>query len=341
MNLKAMALTRYSNCVNGLCKVLTQKDEPGLADLATVILLTFFEMMDSDTNNWQTHLQGAKDIFERIFSAGVRMTISKDANETAIRDFLVSALGYLDVAASASSAQTTQLQGAYWDQVGGGWQYNLGVPSLHSTLPNSAPEDDNLSKIRAVWSELMTIISDVGRYASQDTKDKDSTRLQIDHQSLEKRLRDWQDSVPDIFNHLGEDSPYDAAAVEGANCVISYLQATIIYFHQVSGTTEQNTDLMTGAIDIILNNFQRFGKGVSQMGMLWAFFIAGTEARDQLRQQYVRSRMQAMLCFGMGNVKRALQLLELVWLRRASADISMETRWFSIQKELQWSLLLP
>lgn len=341
-NLKAMALSRYSRCVHSLREGLSKNTPPKLADLATVLLLTFFEMMDSDTNNWQTHLKGAKDLFEKLFSVqtGLVAGSEKGKHTEAVRNFLISALAYLDVAAAASTAQTTQLSGAYWDTVGGGWQYNLGVPSLNAALEGRVPEDDNLSDIRQAWSKLMTIQSEVGLLATEIDAGAGSQACQATRDRLMLGLQAWRNNLPAIFSHLDDEqtSLYDANSIEGASCVVCYEQATIIYFHQVAGTNIGN-QLLEQSVDRILQIFVTYGHGVSQMGMLWALFIAGTETGDLQRQEFVRSRMQNMLSFGLGNVKRALQLLELVWLRRFQGG--QDVRWFVIQKELQWTLLLP
>lgn len=344
INLKEMALLRYSESVVTLRETLVQRPTPHLADLATVLLLTFFEMMDSDTNNWQTHLKGAKDIFEKLFSVETdRPAPSKQSKKSeAMRNFLISALGYLDVAAAASTAQPTQIPGNYWDTVGGGWQYNLGVPSLNAILEGRTPEDDHLGDIRQSWSTLMTIQSDVGLFATDIEKglsDADHARR---HQQIAGRLLTWRHLLPDIFSHLDDASTpsYNADSIEGASCVVCYEQATLIYFHQVSGTNNiDSAPFLSTTIDSILCTFQKYGRGVSQMGMLWALFIAGTETADLSRQEYVRGRMQNMLSFGLGNVKRALQLLELVWIRRRQGV--GDVRWFAIGRELQWTLLLP
>lgn len=341
-NLKAMALSRYSESVVTLRTTLLKKEMPHLADLATVLLLTFFEMMDSDTNNWQTHLKGAKEIFERLFSVDTSGQVLRDEGRKneAVRNFLISALGYLDVAAAASTAQPTQIPGNYWDTVGGGWQFNLGVPSLNAILEGRVPEDDNLGDIRRAWSTLMTIQSDVGLLASDIEKGLSASDRNRRHQQLAGRLLTWRHLLPDIFNHLDDSTTtsFNADSIEGASCVVCYEQATMIYFHQVSGTNHLSP-FLSSTIDCILRTFQKYGHGVSQMGMLWALFIAGTATTDLQRQMYVRGKMQNMLSFGLGNVKRALQLLELVWLRRR--DGSDDVRWFMIQRELQWTLLLP
>lgn len=342
VNLKAMAISRYSRCVHSLREVFMSDRPPKLADLATVLLLTFFEMMDSDTNNWQTHLRGAKDVFERLFNVSTASPPVSSVTDKchAVRNFLISALAYLDVAGAASTAQTTQLEGAYWDRVGGGWQYNLGVPSLNALLENRAAEDDNLDDIRRVWSEMMTIQADVGLFAMEIERGTPQAEQDRHLAQIFDRMGSWRAGLPDIFFHLEDETTdrYHADSIEGASCVVCYEQATIIYFNQVAGTNQHNP-CMDVAIDKILRTFVRYGRGVSQMGMLWALFIAGTETTDLLRQDFVRNRMQNMLSFGLGNVKRALQLLELVWLRRRQQD--PEVRWFMIQRELQWTLLLP
>lgn len=163
----------------------------------------------------------------------------------------------------------------------------------------------------------MTIQSDIGLFATdleQGLSEEDRSRR---HQQIAGRLLTWRHLLPDIFNHLDDENTtsYHPNSIEGASCVICYEQANLSSFHQISGTNDASASpLLNNMVDGILHIFQKYGRGVRQMGMLWALFIAGTETADLTRQDYVRGRMQNMLSFGMGNVKRALQLLELVWL---------------------------
>lgn len=340
---KSIAISRYSSSVLNLRQELTEETPPRLADLATVLLLIFFEVMDSQMENWHTHLRGAKNIFERLFAVSIpqqqrRTMVCK--HDEALRSFLISTLAYLDVAAAASCAGPTEIKGPYWDRVGGGWQYNLGVPSLNALLSGRVLEDECLAGIRKSWSKLMHIQSDVGQLSDDIRHGLDSMGQKASRENLSARLEHWHRTLPPIFAHTEDKGGllYDAECLEGASCIISYEQAIIVYLHQVLGTDRSTLELEKN-MDIIVKTFRKYGRGVSQMGMLWALFIVGTETTSVHRQEYIRLKLQGMLSFGMGNIKRTLDLLDIIWQRRRNA--CGEVRWFVVLRELQWSLLIP
>ncbi|BFZ57549.1 hypothetical protein PYCC9005_004601 [Savitreella phatthalungensis] len=361
--LRAGALQKYNSTVTSLRRTLMNDTKPRLAHLATILLLAFYEMMDSgSTSGWLLHLKGARDVFERLFSASTGAA-ADDPNFTLAKDFLISCLTYLDMAAAVSTAQPTLIRGDYWQKVGGGWQYNLGVPSAGA----QSPSEGRLEMLRQTWSQLMLIQSDVGGLNAAIERGALSA-AQSRRNDLEGRFADWQRTLPDIYHDM---VGLEADVVEGASCVLAYAAATFVYFHQICGSPFQVlTDTLpniliapeicpgmtlderiSAAIAYILANFERFGKGSNGFGMLWAFFVAGTALEDAARQSYVDGKLGDMTAFGFGNVERARELLQIVWRRRAQnrnrlglpIELSglLEDRWWKVQEELGRPIFLP
>ena len=362
--LRATAIQKYSGTVNSLRQTLSV-ERPKLAHLATILLLAFYEMMDSgSTAGWRLHLRGARDVFERLFAADT-LQPRNDPHFAAAKDFLISCLTYLDMAAAVSTGQPTLIRGNYWDKVGGGWQYNLGNPSV---LPESA-EDARLEETRDAWSRLMLIQSDIGGLnVALESGDLHESEVRREH--VQSELEGWQRNLPELFTELGGPG-VDADVVEGASCVLVYAAATFIYYHQVIGTfvtpddsvvvglyiAPETAPLLTvsqrlhAATDFILANFERFGRGSNGFGMLWAFFIAGTATVDPVKQSYVSDKLSAMTAYGFGNVSTALELLRTVWGRRrknlssgwqADLDVALlEERWWKVQEETGRPVFLP
>lgn len=93
-------------------------------------------MMDSQHHNWAVHLKGAREIYRILFYPNANDSTKEaqrqaDANHP-LRPFLVSLLSYLDVAGACATSDGTVVEGSYWADNGGGWEFNLGTPSLSS-----------------------------------------------------------------------------------------------------------------------------------------------------------------------------------------------------------------
>ncbi|OJD19292.1 hypothetical protein AJ78_00741 [Emergomyces pasteurianus Ep9510] len=349
------AMRIYGKAVQSLRQTL--RVEPAqwqLTDLATCLLLCFFEMMDSETGNWKVHLLGIRDLFEAMMqpiqpipTSAISATTSETRPETpelSLKRFLISLTAYLDVAGAVCSSEGTVIEGPYWESHGGGWQYNLGVSG---SLPEDSCNAAVLSALRRHWSLLMCIQTDISSFASAKRRGMPIEEQKATLANLETRLALWRSMVPECFSMIDsslEDNVKtrgNAELLEGTACVEAYEKATIIYLYMVSIAGERvprtSPPHVRAASKRVITLFRDFGRGVGQLGMLWALYIAALEANDPLEQDFLRETFTGMKRFGFKNITKALVILENAWLhKRAFAEYD----WIKAP-HLETSLLLP
>jgi hypothetical protein len=84
----------------------------------------------------ESSLLGASQIYETLLcpetatGSGPLGHNENYENKSPIKHFLVSLLAYLDAAGACSTGRETLVSGDYWETHGGGWEYNLGVPTI-------------------------------------------------------------------------------------------------------------------------------------------------------------------------------------------------------------------
>ncbi|KKZ63356.1 hypothetical protein EMCG_02357 [[Emmonsia] crescens] len=349
------AMGMYGKAVQSLRQTL--RVGPGhwqLTDLATCLLLCFFEMMDSETGNWKIHLRGIRDLFQSMMqpiqpvpTSAISTPTSDmrpEAPELSLKRFLISLTAYLDVAGAVSSSEGTVIEGPYWESHGGGWQYNLGVSG---SLPEDSRNASVLSALRRHWSLLMCIQADISSFASAKRKGMSIEDQKATRASLETRLAMWRSMVPECFSMIDSSlgdvvkNHGNAELLEGTACVEAYEKATIIYLYMVSVAGERvprtSPPYITAASKRVITLFRDFGRGVGQLGMLWALYIAALETKDPAEQELLREIFIGMTRFGFKNITKALVILENAWLhKRAFAQYE----WIQAP-HLETSLLLP
>ncbi|PVH82288.1 hypothetical protein DL98DRAFT_570551 [Cadophora sp. DSE1049] len=323
------AMTMYGSIIRNVRdRSTTSSSKLGLPDMATSLLLCLFEMMDSRTDGWKVHLLGASNIYNLLFSpdssAGDNSTYDDDGDlETThpVRRFLVSLLAYLDVAGSCATGSRTLVRGDYWESHGGGWEYNLGVPSFSHNLNDNG----TLGQIRQSWSRLMSIQADISNFAQTKRQGMSKGRHEITRHDLESRLVRWRLNAPNCFASFAEREDVDTGdeewyLQEAMGFVEAYEKATIIYLHKVCTTGQarpaSTANQIQGAVRRILVLAEKYCTGVVQLGMPWALFMAGTEVNSPSEQEFVRQKFVDMARFGMMNARKALDALECTWLER-------------------------
>ena len=268
-------------------------------------------MMDSQPNGWKVHLLGASNIYKLLFcpdsSAGDFSAYDdEDDIETMhpIRRFLVSLLAYLDVAGSCATGSTTLISGDYWESHGGGWEYNLGVPSFSQYLNDNG----TLGQIRQSWSRLMSIQADISSFAGMKRQGMPKRRHELTRHDLESRLVRWRLNSPSCFisftaRAVDEDCDEEWYLQEAMGFVEAYEQATIIYLHKVCSTGQSRPDTASQQIHIAVQRIlvlaAKYCTGVVQLGMPWALFMAGTVVNSPSEQQFVRAKFVDMARFGL------------------------------------------
>ncbi|KAL4786991.1 fungal-specific transcription factor domain-containing protein [Aspergillus varians] len=318
-----------------------------LPDFATCLLLALFEMMDSQHHNWVIHLKGAREIYRFMFYPSDNP--SHEAQRLAemnhpLRQFLVSLLSYLDVAGACATSEGTVVEGSYWRTLGGGWEYNLGIPSL------SEQSTDNglLRELRQCWSLMMEIQAAISSFG----KAKQAGWMALEQQNLVyrdllQRLVEWRLGAPDCFQKLGnlDDeslSQYPHQEIlEYVGCIEAYEKATHIYLHKIAGVARPDLQpqkvLLVALSTRILSLIAKLAKDVGRLAVLWPLFIAGREAQDERDHKFVRQTMLDMQRYGFKNVEKGLEELERAWFKQRA----FPEGWIDTIDDVRTSILLP
>ncbi|KAG8409794.1 hypothetical protein J3458_018876 [Metarhizium acridum] len=325
------AMKAYGNVVTQLRDTVAfNQGHPTLELLATTLLLCMFEKMSSNDASWRIHLAGAAQIFQSLYSPRVGppssptkssgMELSGVSHTLPLRRFLVSLMAYLDVAASLATGDGPLIQGDYWETFGGGWEYNMGVPSFAKVR---SPTDRTMAQIRQSWSRIMSIQTDISKFVKMEKEGLTQHQRDMYYNDLSYRLRNWQVSAPDIYLRLHQlDSmPSDATLEEfetltAASCIQVYSLACAVHLETVKTRRIGNaaTDpTVAASVSRILTLIIGFQSGINQLAVLWPLLTAGIATVDPGQQQSIRERLTAMRGFGFKHVSRLLDTLEYAW----------------------------
>ncbi|CAI7605052.1 unnamed protein product [Penicillium glandicola] len=342
------AMAKYGVVVKGFrARYSDPSQQLGLTDFATCLLLSLFEMMDSQHNNWAVHLKGAREIYNLLFypqSGDPEREVQRVAETNhPLRPFLVSLLSYLDVAGACAAPGGTVVEGNYWKTMGGGWEYNLGTPSLLSTVP----DNPRLAELREAWSSLMEVQASISTFASDKKTWMTVDQSDAMYKDIFNQLVVWRAMTPpclQLLTDLDDESlaqyPYPDV-LEYAGCIEAYEKATFVHLLQVAGAGRAGwindwtyMDMLVSRIILLV---YKLSKDVGQLAVLWPLFIAGQETRSECEQKYVRKTIQDLKRFGFRNVDKALEILEGVWFKRRS----FPGVWIQTLEEVQTNILLP
>ncbi|KID98203.1 Zn(2)-C6 fungal-type DNA-binding domain protein, partial [Metarhizium majus ARSEF 297] len=311
------AVKAYGNVVTQLRDTVAfNQGHPTLELLATTLLLCMFEKISSNDASWRIHLAGAAQIFQSLYSPRVGppssptakssgMDLSSVSHTLPLRRFLVSLMAYLDVAASLATGDGPLIQGDYWETFGGGWEYNMGVPSFATVR---SPTDRTMAQIRQSWSRIMSIQTDISKFVKMERGGLPQHQKDMYYNDLSYRLRNWQESAPDIYLRLHQlDSmPADATPEEfetltAASCIQIYSLSCAVHLETVKARRIGNaaTDpTVAAAVSRILTLILGFQSGINQLAVLWPLLTAGIATVDPGQQQSIRERLAAMRGFG-------------------------------------------
>lgn len=311
------AMKAYGNVVTQLRDTVTfNQGQPTLELLATTLLLCMFEKMSANDASWKIHLVGAAQIFQSLYSPRVghpstptgsnsNMELSGVAHTLPLRRFLVSLMAYLDVAASLATGQGPLIQGDYWETFGGGWEYNMGVPSFAQAR---SPADRTMAQIRQSWSRIMSIQTDISKFVKIEREGLAQHQRDMYYNDLSYRLRNWQASAPDIYLRLEglESMPVGASAEEfetltAASCIQVYALSCSVYLDRVNTRkigNAANSPVIAAAVSRILTLIFNFQSGINQLAVLWPLLTAGIATVDPEQQNNIRQRLASMRSFG-------------------------------------------
>ncbi|UNI17681.1 hypothetical protein JDV02_004006 [Purpureocillium takamizusanense] len=321
------AMNMYSNVVTRVRSLVSSSHStPNLELLATTLLLCMFEKMSSADSNWKIHLSGAGHIFKTMYSPRPALPGSDGldglavSNTLPLRRFLVSLMSYLDLAASCATGEAPLIAGNYWETLGGGWEYNLGVPSFATSRQ---PADRTMAQLRNSWSRLMSIQLEICRFSGMIRDGMDDLQKELMHSDIQYRIQSWHESAPDVYLRLeglnempADASPEEAETLTAAACVLGYALGASVYLERTVtrrvGSAAFDPVIKQTVDRMFALNFN-FSSGITQLANLWALLTAGIATVDPEQQNRLRERLMGMRNFGFKNVYRVLDTLEYCW----------------------------
>ncbi|KAL4929731.1 Zn(II)2Cys6 transcription factor [Aspergillus undulatus] len=341
------AMAKYGDVVKTFRTRYEVDQRPRLPDFVTCLLLALFEMMDSQHHNWAIHLKGAREIYRFMFCPS-----SDPAHEAQrmaeinhpLRQFLISLLSYLDVAGACATSDGTVVEGSYWRTLGGGWEYNLGIPSLSE----SAADNALLQELRQSWSIMMEIQASISSFGNAKKSGWMAPEQQdLVYRDLLQRLLQWRLDAPPCFQTLGELddeslSQYPHPEIlEYVGCIEAYEKATNIYLHKIAAVArpdiQPQAEILAALCTRILNLIGKLAKDVGRLAVLWPLYIAGRESRDEREQKFVRETMTDMQRYGFKNVEKGLEELERAWFKQRT----FPEGWVETMDDVRTTILLP
>jgi len=266
--------------------------------------------MDSQHHNWAIHLKGAREIYRAMFTPN--SDPAQEAKRVAemnhpLRQFLVSLLSYLDVAGACATSDGTVVEGSYWQTLGGGWEYNLGIPSL--SLADTSPVNRILRELRKSWSIMMEIQAAISSFGKAKQHGWMTPEQQdAAYGDLLQRLAQWRLDAPDCLLKLGDLDDASLAqyphpeGLEYVGCIEAYEKATNIYLHKVAAADrpdmQPQRELLAALCSRTLSLIRKLAKDVGRLAIPWPLFIAGRESRNEHEQKFVREMMLDMQRYG-------------------------------------------
>ncbi|RDA85221.1 hypothetical protein CP532_3282 [Ophiocordyceps camponoti-leonardi (nom. inval.)] len=329
---RSTGVRTYASVVSRLRDAVSApQGQADLEMLATSLLLCMLEQMSSADASWKIHLVGAGQIFHSLYSPRTGAGASVAAPPPPLlllplRRFLVSTMSYLDVAAACATGGGPLIAGDYWETLGGGWEYNLGAPSLVPARSSAAHR--TMAQLRSSWSRVMSIQTDISRFAKLLRSGLDGRQSDMFRNDIAHRIRNWHDSVPDVFLRLDDEGPAmtaqrgdgkddeDVEALTAAACILSYALACTIYLERVASRRVGSAvfdPTVRHAVDRILTLVGGFSRGVHRLAMLWALLTGGIATADAGQQSLLRQWLTEMKSFGFKHVSRVLDTLEWAW----------------------------
>ncbi|XWW94593.1 hypothetical protein V2A60_002538 [Cordyceps javanica] len=308
------AVSMYANIVTQLRRALAaEAAQPASLDLfAVCLLLCMLEKMSATDASWKVHLRGAGSILRSMYSpspatddqkTNTLLMLSSEA--LPIRRFLVSLMSYLDVAASCATGEAPILPGDYWETLGGGWQYNLGVPDFTTELYT---DKRVLAQVRTAWSRVMSIQTDISIFAKLRRTGLCPQQRDTMYNDLIHRLKNWHDSAPDAFLQLESLDGIPQGASDDqvrtltiTSCVQSYALACAVYLERVDSRSTRSPDPngeMQSVVDRTLTLTLNFSRGLNQLAVVWPILTAGIATIDPYKQDRCRMKLNDIKCFG-------------------------------------------
>ncbi|CAN6606265.1 hypothetical protein TRVA0_003S01244 [Trichomonascus vanleenenianus] len=302
--------------------------------LATAIMLSSYEIFASNViDSWRTHLHGAREI---VVARGLAdnwhketgphqlKLLSPEAESNEVSSFLLRAFAYIDVigALSSSDANSVLLKSPY-------------SASHLWSIPITKRMSSKVDFLLGVDLDMILVFSKVSSLARK--------RLEVDQMHDSEGLEQVLDEAHELSQILLQSIPTPPHANPASGqvhftqlqtmnvcfcyAVLIHLYRRVLLLPSDSFEVQDAVRIITGLLDSIIP----VGSSIEAC-MSFPIFTAGCEARDDVTKEKYRVRMTEMQRFGITQIYKAREAMELCWL--------LGKPWMDVMKQLGWEFVL-
>lgn len=286
----------------------------------------------SPTNQWYSHLEGAKTVIETAVATGPGGKTLRGADyfkQSADGQWLLRDFSYHDVLGAVAMGCEPLLKGTYWLPENG--------RVLDACMGLASPILGLLSEICCLrLDSAITAQLEAGQDTCKNCGSRVGYRSWPPFVDIESRLRNWTcaDGQPEDLIDLAESHRLTAL-------VCLYRKGRTLFPHESADINLEITRLVGQLIQSIEKiPYQSLAEG----GLIFPTFIAGGDAPDETSMASVRARMNGLLGHrGFRHIALALDVLEELWrlkLRKTKNANGLDIDWRDIVDKRKIKLML-
>ncbi|PLB54254.1 C6 transcription factor [Aspergillus steynii IBT 23096] len=315
LDAQAAAANYYIRTMTGLRSALTQLPHKTFPDesILAVALLCKYEIVRGSVNQWAVHLDALEKL---VISRGGFASFDKETAEFIWGLFLYAH----SVAKITNRRQLTPIPGA---------------------------ENLSLTKLDSYIGYTEEIIKICARIADLPLLGHDPIALGLEIHTIDMSLRDWTHTATHYTVPRGTTEATLLRLRMVAEC---FRDAAYIYLH--SSLNRMSQDLATQCLPsswpdlITISKYEALERCLERIksfpldqhceysALTFPLFITGCESQEpEARNLVIESLTKLEVNFGIGNVKRAKELLKILWH-------GAQMHWLDVLERLKWGLIL-
>ena len=319
-----------NTAVHGIQREIAQSPSGMVSDqcLAAVIALCDFEIVArkrATTSSWRVHLEGAKKIID--LRGGPR----SKSSDTDLWKFLMKWLAYFDIMSSITPTSSTSeplFQGVYW----------------RSQNESDEESEFRLDPYMSFLQDVMPMFFEIS--ALMQEKRELNMKLPLDLELASNLLHKCRLLEAKLYKTLGQVSGQAFIHPRKLNIMINchdaFVQASLIHlYRRVEGLPSQAPVVRKAVAEGLCNiasSCQLNGEDFIDASLLFPLFTLGCEIFTDRERRYILDRLLGLQALGLGNVDRAIEVLQEIWSQPIEADKSLD--WDDILGMFNWEVNL-
>ncbi|BFZ53220.1 hypothetical protein PYCC9005_000243 [Savitreella phatthalungensis] len=295
---------------------------PSIKTLATVVALCDYEVVArkrASSSSWTVHFDGAKRL---VWCMGG----PRGEHDSPIFRFLIKWLAYFDISGSLTATRKFQplASGSYWTDGDAGESFSeYSLDPYMGYILDVVPLSMEIGQLAERRELLFTTSAPDLRLVAE---------LKEDAATLETKLCKRLGNMP-VKQYITD----PLLARQHSHCHDAYVYASLIHlYRRVEGLEADSIEVETAlerGVDHIRRSAGPGGDDDIDSSLLFTLFTFGCEIRAEADRNYLRRCLEQLHSFGLGNVDRAIEVLETVWFQRI-------TNWQQILALFEWEVNL-